>query len=232
AGRFMIDSGSPITIIPISDQDSSNSWVDSGLRDASGNVIRTYGKCIVNVPIDGKNVPFEASRCNVVRPILGRDFFKGPGKHLLIDLAEEKLVKRNNHYECLQLDFNKIATVCALDVPRLNPLAKTFWSSSVLGSARREAQRLVDVFCENQEIDGISPALFAPIRIETGDQAPIFSKSRPLCGDKATFVERKLHEMVEGGILEEVTGPIEWASPIHVAPKKGPDGQVTDFRLC
>ncbi|CAB4043072.1 Hypothetical predicted protein [Paramuricea clavata] len=38
--------------------------------------------------------------------------------------------------------------------------------------------------------------------------------------------------MVKTGVLEEVTGPIEWASPIHVAPKRDPDGNLTDFRLC
>ncbi|CAB4046029.1 Transposon Tf2-6 poly, partial [Paramuricea clavata] len=233
AGKFMIDTGSPVTIVPVENQTMNSSSIDSGLRDASGNVIRTYGKCAISVPINGKSFEFEASRCNVVRPILGRDFFKGPGKDFIIDIAENKLLNRNRSYPGFTFENGSSNTVCALLKPGMNPSASSFWSSSSIDSTRKEAIRLINSSCNLQgPDDGNSPALFAPIRIETGENAPVFSRSRPLSGEKAIFVQKKLKEMVDGGILEEVSGPIEWGSPIHVAPKRDPDGKLTDFRLC
>ncbi|CAB4043071.1 Hypothetical predicted protein [Paramuricea clavata] len=159
AGKFMVDSGSPVTIVPV--LDVSQPSVDSGLRDASGNTIRTYGKRLVNVPIDGRIVPFQALCCNVVRPILGRDFFKGPGKDLLLDLSQDKIVNRINGYRGSSIASNDNDSVCALAGNSLNPLAIPFRTTSSLEAARKEAKRLVQTFVETQgPDDGFSPSLF------------------------------------------------------------------------
>ncbi|CAB4046163.1 hypothetical protein DJ031_00210, partial, partial [Paramuricea clavata] len=151
AGKFMVDSGSPITIIPA--PDVSQPSVDSGLRDASGNIIRTYGKRLVNIPIDGKVVPFEATCCNVVRPILGRDFFKGPGKDMLLDLSQDKIVNRINGYHGSPLVSDNSNSVCALSGTSLNPYARSFRTTASLDAARKEATRLVKIFDESQGPD-------------------------------------------------------------------------------
>ncbi|CAB4046128.1 Transposon Ty3-G Gag-Pol poly, partial [Paramuricea clavata] len=234
-GKFLVDSGSPITIIPVKDHERSQPSVDSGLKDASGRSIRAYGKTLVNIPVNDEQFSFEATRCDVVRPILGRDFFKGPGRNFLIDIGEAKLLKRTNPCFASSISVNESNVVCALALPStaLNPCAPNFYPLWQLKACRDQAEQMLETFCnEVGEDNGNSPALFAPIRIDTGGNSPVFSKSRPLAGEKAKFVQEKLRDLVNAGILEEVIDPIEWSSPIHVAPKKLPDGSSGGFRLC
>ncbi|CAB4046178.1 Hypothetical predicted protein, partial [Paramuricea clavata] len=127
AGKYIIDSGSPITIVPVGLEEKGKASIDSGLRDASGNQIRTFGKTIVTVPINGEKYSFPATQCDVVRPILGRDFFRGPGKDMLLDICNSKIVKRSKNYSCTSpVKMNDSNVVCALDTPTLNSWATTF----------------------------------------------------------------------------------------------------------
>ncbi|CAB4045437.1 Hypothetical predicted protein, partial [Paramuricea clavata] len=185
-------------------EDKLHPSIDTGLQDASGGKILSFGKCFVNIPIDGNLIPFEATRCDVIRPILGRDFFEGPGRNWLLDVGSAKLIKKpESPYLGIPISFNSKA-ICSLVKPTFNPAAVPFRPSSDISSWKIQAQQLVDNFVKViGKDDGSSPCLFAPIRIDTGDKAPIFSKFRPLTGEKANFVKDKLQELVNAGIIEE-----------------------------
>ncbi|CAB4046202.1 Hypothetical predicted protein, partial [Paramuricea clavata] len=156
------------------DDKLSRSPIYTGLKDASGKSILAFGKTFVNVPIDGSLIPFEATLCDVIRPILGRDFFEGPGRNLLLDIGGSKIVKKpNNSYPGFSVNFKDSKIVCSLVVPTLNPYATSFCPSAALSTCKLQARQLVDNFMVTVgKDDGNSPCLFAPIRIETGDKAP------------------------------------------------------------
>ncbi|CAB4046176.1 Hypothetical predicted protein, partial [Paramuricea clavata] len=183
-GRFLVDSGSPVSLIPALDDVTAAPSVDTGLRCASGTAIRAFGTERINVPINGRMIPFTATKANVVRPILGRDFFAGPGKDYVIDIGARKLLNKSNGL-CDDLFFEdgvKSKVVGALyNRDHLNPFASPFLPSFQLENCKRLSASLIQTFCDKMgPDDGNSPSLFSPIRIDTGSHPPIFSKYRPL----------------------------------------------------
>ncbi|CAB4046054.1 Retrovirus-related Pol poly, partial [Paramuricea clavata] len=210
AGNFLIDSGSPLTIIPATAEDAKKPRSDTGLLCASGEKIFSYGRRPVEIPINKELFHYQASICNVVRPILGRDFFQGPGKDLLLDISKQKLINRYSNLPVAEAPSGNdhANVVAALDSCNgsvsLDPTAPTFHTFSQLENFRKSADLAIKNFVEFMGPDkGKAPALFSPIRIDTGDNAPVFSKSRPLLGEKAEFARKKLEELTSQGIIEE-----------------------------
>ena len=80
---------------------------------------------------------------------------------------------------------------------------------------------------------GSTKPLLSPLRIHTGEAAPVFSKCRPLHGDKKSQVEDELRKWEKDGIIQRVSEEVEWASPIHAVKKKprGP-GLPPEWRVC
>ena len=69
------------------------------------------------------------------------------------------------------------------------------------------------------------------MEIDTGNASPMYSKARPLRGIKKEQIEEELKSWISEGILEPVTGPVEWASPIHAVQKTDGSWRVCgDFR--
>ena len=56
---------------------------------------------------------------------------------------------------------------------------------------------------------------------------PVAQRQRPVPFGVRQKVEKKLEELVNADIIEPVTGPTPWVSPVVVVPKKG-----DDIRLC
>ncbi|CAB4044448.1 Transposon Ty3-G Gag-Pol poly, partial [Paramuricea clavata] len=227
-GKFLVDSGSPVTIVPIITSERNLPAQDSGLLSANGNPILMYGSTDIIVPILGKSYAFRAMKCDVVRPILGRDFFDGPGRNLILDVANRTFIHRISGERISVSADDEI--VCALPTSSssLCVEAPPFQPKSSLISSRDVASLKLKDYSNSIALQpkGNFPSLFSPIRIETGDNPPVYSKSRPLSGEKADFVTKKINELIGNGILEEVDGPVQWASPITVAAKKGPDGSI------
>ncbi|CAB4045290.1 Hypothetical predicted protein, partial [Paramuricea clavata] len=64
-GNFMVDSGSPVTIVPVLPEEKHLPSQDSGLVSASGAPILMYGSVPVSIPINKKIYNFTASKCDV-----------------------------------------------------------------------------------------------------------------------------------------------------------------------
>ena len=56
---------------------------------------------------------------------------------------------------------------------------------------------------------------------------PVFSKVRPLFGEKKTEIEQEILSWEKEGIIRRVAKPVKWASPIHSVKK--PNGK---WRVC
>ncbi|CAB4044066.1 Hypothetical predicted protein, partial [Paramuricea clavata] len=104
----------------------------------------------------------------------------------------------------LEKNFYKVVAALSPKGPALDANAPPFQSSEELLRCRAEATKRVESFCKELEADGrSSPSLFSPIRIETSNHAPVFSKARPLSGEKSEFVKEKLQELVREKVIEE-----------------------------
>ncbi|CAB4046108.1 Hypothetical predicted protein, partial [Paramuricea clavata] len=61
----MVDSGSPITIVPVLPSEKHLPSVDSGLISASGAPIKQFGSSPISIPINGEKFDFTAAKCDV-----------------------------------------------------------------------------------------------------------------------------------------------------------------------
>ena len=71
------------------------------------------------------------------------------------------------------------------------------------------------------------PVKVKPMRINTGNNLPVYSPCRPLRGKKLREVKAELRKWIKFDIIESLTEPCRWASPIHCV-RKG-DGT---WRIC
>ncbi|CAB4046193.1 Hypothetical predicted protein, partial [Paramuricea clavata] len=158
---------------------------------------------------------------DVVHPIIGRDFFDGPGRNIVLDPLNRSYSARS--ITASLTPGTDSSFQCAKTTVPLNPGAEPFFPSEPTeDNCTREAKQLVTEYINYfQDVPCSSPALFSPIRIDTGNNAPVFSKARPLFGEKAEAVKDILKSLVEKQIIEPVNDCVEWASPIHVVPKDG-----------
>jgi len=70
-----------------------------------------------------------------------------------------------------------------------------------------------------------------PLTIDTGSAKPVFSKARPLYGEKRAQVEAELTKWEAEGIIVRVDDDVQWASPLHAVKKKDGTWRVCgDFR--
>ncbi|CAB4045987.1 Hypothetical predicted protein, partial [Paramuricea clavata] len=146
-GSFMVDSGSPITIVPILPEEKHLPSSDSGLISASGAPILMYGSSPISVPINGKKFEFTAAKCDVVRPILGRDFFDGPGRNLVLDIANRVLIDRSSGISSpLGLNGRVVGALATAKVP-LDASATPFYPDLELTECRKKANLKLEKFC-------------------------------------------------------------------------------------
>ena len=71
------------------------------------------------------------------------------------------------------------------------------------------------------------PVKMKPMRINTGNNLPVYSPCQPLRGKKLWEVKAELIKWIKFDIIESLTEPCRWASPIHCV-RKG-DGT---WRIC
>ena len=72
---------------------------------------------------------------------------------------------------------------------------------------------------------------FLPLEIKTGTANPVFSKVRPLFGEKKAEIEEEILNWEKEGIIRRINKPVKWASPIHSVKKPNEKWRVCgDFR--
>ena len=90
--KFLIDSGSEISVMPRSPSDRLDEKAKYKLKSANGTAIRTYGTKVVKIKVGSRYLKWTFVIADVTRPILGIDFMKAHG--LIIDPADNCLVNR------------------------------------------------------------------------------------------------------------------------------------------
>ena len=209
----MVDTGSDVSLVPLTFPDNFKEKKCSKLLAANGSEIETYGKCDVNLNILGKLYNHHVIVANVMKPILGMDFFCGPGNDLVID-PSAKSIKRNNYQLCspLSTSTNSVMTPQNGEVVVKNSLSRySSLTSKTLGATE---------------------SLTFPLKIDTGSFKPVFQKARPLYGSKLDEIKAELRKWEESGIIVRIKEPVQWASPIHAVRKSDGSWRICgDFRM-
>ncbi|CAB4045831.1 Hypothetical predicted protein, partial [Paramuricea clavata] len=220
---FLIDTASPVSLVPLSFVSKTSSPKNSGLVHAGGGDLRFFGETSIRPVFFGKCFNFMAKVSDVIHPILGRDFFDGPGSDILLDPHRKKYFQRRQEIVSVVTENDVIkAGEEKTVVSNLRPQAKDFIPRPLTeNSCVLAANEIVKNFTESVNAKPVSefPALFAPIRIDTGEHSPVYSKARPLFGEKLAAVGTILEDLQAKGIIVPTSGNVEWASPIHMVTK-------------
>jgi len=204
---FLIDTGSRVTIVP---KNFSNIERIAGSRGpliaANGSIIRTYGVGIVRPTLLGKSYSHPAVVADVIHPILGQDFFRTSGSDLLIDPARKMLFRR---------DSNDTEYVNSVQVTEISYSEAEKCALKLLQSSPKLARTAIGKVSANMQ----------PLRINTGNASPVFSKARPLYGEKKIQVEAEIRKWEQEGVIVRVNEEVHWASPLHAVRKKTAHGE-------
>ena len=88
--KYLLDTGSTYTLIPLQDAKDISVFKTMKLVAANGSLIKTFGKCAVKIRIAGSIYEHIATVADIIHPVLGMDFMVGKG--LFVDLDSRKLV--------------------------------------------------------------------------------------------------------------------------------------------
>ena len=218
--RFLVDSGSELSIVPPSPDERSigpRPLHIEHLIAANGTQIPVF--CTRTVTLQFANTQFRHTFvvAEVTAHILGCDFLYKTG--LLIDIRHARLWNPTNNVS-LSGNVSSIAI----------PVQYQLYSTSVSSGKRPEAA------CTYKELLQTFPALVQPlVRFQTPKHtvmhtlkvtcAPFRRRFRPLAPEKEALAKKEFLLMQELGIIRRGKG--QWASPLHMVPK--PDGS---WRPC
>jgi len=217
--KFIIDSGSVLSLIPISIfKNKRYKRSDFRLYAANKSVIDTYGT--VNISFDlnlHRKFNWSFIIANVQSAIIGADFLTHFG--LLLDLKGRRLIDSTTS-NCTQGQLNKakLYSVSTINLHSANGMNRAFIELLT---------RFIDISRPNA-----SPATNidndVAHYIETTGP-PVFDKPRRLAGEKLNAARRDFDLLLQYGVIRPSNS--QWASPVHLVPKK-PNGWRTtgDFR--
>ena len=203
--RFLVDTGSSVSVIPATSADTRKNKHSAPLVAANGTPIRTYGTRLIPLKFGTHCYTLNCIIANVTQPLLGADFLHA--ESLLVDLRKGRLVEGKT--------FSTINCTVAKGVPPcLNVMASN------------EYIRILEEFPE------ITTPDFKKCETKHGIKhhiptvgPPVHSRPRRLPPDKLAIAKENFHKMEEMGIIRRSNSP--WSSPLHMVPKS--DG---NWRPC
>uniref|UniRef100_A0ABD2XB60 RNA-directed DNA polymerase n=1 Tax=Trichogramma kaykai TaxID=54128 RepID=A0ABD2XB60_9HYME len=219
--RFLVDSGSVLSIIP--KRIFRRPFVKRALvlQAANATLIATFGERKLTLNL-GLRRPLEWTFiiADVSTAILGADLII---RHdLLIDLPRRRLLDR----------LTNVATSCSV-----GPLPEVYAVSPVtagVGEAPVKSlyQRMAEEFASTEVLAGemaCIPDLPVQHHIVTVGQ-PVFTRPRRLAGERLEAAKSEFANLLERKIIRPSSS--QWASPLHLVPKPGGSWRVTgDYRL-
>ena len=231
AAGYLVDCGSAVSVLPPTREERQNpNSTEYNLYSANGQRICTYGRRLVAFKLFGHACSHDMIIADVVRPILGMDFFQdGDGKRCLIDPLKRCLIDRITGQE-----FR--VNSCISSMFSLSPCNEQVYRDADNGNPAvsmyngdEEYDQLWKDFPEVTEVSlSKVVTMTTPLHIVT-DGPPIFTPCRKLHGDKKTQIEEQLRQWERDKVIERCES--SWASPIHAVKKSDGSWRVCgDFR--
>ena len=202
---FLIDTGSSLSILPISFKPDNTSHSFT-LRTANGSVVKTAGTSTFNFTLPHFPKPFSWTFqiADVTHPILGADFLCA--NSISVDCKARRLSISGT------LDVCAAIAIPPLDVSSFPTFVQKLF---------HEFPSLISP--DTSKTKPVTHHYFHSIA--TYPTPPLRERVRILSNEKLDFVRAEFAELLNSGIVRRSASP--WAAPIHVVTKK--DGS---FRLC
>ncbi|XP_036322026.1 uncharacterized protein K02A2.6-like [Rhagoletis pomonella] len=208
--RFLIDTGSDISVYPYRGPSKQLVPLSYQLFAANGTPINTYGTkmLILNLGLR-RDLPWRFVIADVTRPIIGADLLSHFG--LLVDLKRKSLTDGLTGISTAGKMFKYgVASIKALHPevdPAYNGLFHKFQSVIQPGGAHRTSEFATEH------------------HIKTTNGPPVSSKARRLAPDKLNIAKQEFEKLIKLGLARRSDSP--WSSPLHLVPKKS-----GEWRLC
>lgn len=209
--RFLVDSGSDVSLIPATRRERAEGEIPFNLHAANGTSIKAYSKKLVNTDLGlRRKFIWSFLVADVNMAILGADFLAHYG--IIIDLKHKRLIDSTTKLSSMG-GIMTAAVHSVTSVDKLNPfrdLLQEFQEITVPFSLQCQATHDV-----THHIVTKGP--------------PVASKVRRLHPDKMKAAKEEFQVMMDLGICRPSSS--SWASPLHCVPKK--NGQwrfVGDYR--
>lgn len=219
--KFLVDSGSVVSIIPKRVVAQPLQKQSLSLQAANGTPIATFGTRNLTLNLGlRRSFSWPFIIADVQTAILGADVLKHHG--LIIDLQGRRLLD----------DLTKLSTTCVLDVaPAVHSLCIVSPTSLPKGDLAVMYQQLVDKFARKLSQRGEMATIpDMPIHhhiVTTGP--PVFSRPRRLAGERLAAAKQEFHLLLERGVIRPSSS--QWASPLHMVSKAGGGWRATgDYR--
>ncbi|XP_061568530.1 LOW QUALITY PROTEIN: uncharacterized protein K02A2.6-like [Cololabis saira] len=197
--RFLVDSGSQLSLLPPTATDQSTGGNGPPLSAANGSSITTFGTRSVTVCFNGRRFESDFVIASVAVPIIGADFLCANG--LLVDVANRRLI-----------DAVTFMTF-PCETEGSGPLAHASFSAAgnVFQRLLAEFPRLIKpVFSTATTRHGVEHYI-------TTTGPPVFARARRLDTQKLAIAKEEFASMERLGIVRRSKSP--WASPLHMVPK-------------
>ncbi|XP_015118801.1 uncharacterized protein LOC107042316 [Diachasma alloeum] len=215
--RFLIDSGSVISIVPRSWSHRTSQPADLKLFAANNTVIDTYGQQLLTLHIGlRRDFKWNFTVANVKTPIIGADLLAHYG--LLIDLRGKRLIDPTTNLtapgEIHETSIFSVSTVTN-DLSALSPAI---------------SQLLVKFVDITKPPAAPRTQLDSPVahHIVTSGP-PVAERFRRLVGEKLQAARNDIQSLLDCGVIRPSSS--QWASPIYMVSKKTGGWRTTgDYR--
>lgn len=217
--RFLIDSGSVISLVPRSACTWKLKPSSLTLHAANNSKICTYGEYPLNVNL-GLRRDFRWSFiiADVSAAIIGADFLVHYG--LLLDLRTQRLMD-----PLTQLQVP--AELCETTVFSISTVNSSCLPATMHDSYAKLLHEFIDITLPNTVPKVEGPDSVQHHIVTTGP--PVFERPRRLNSDKLAIAKQDFNLLLHHGVIRPSSS--QWASPIHMVQKKTGGWRTTgDYR--
>lgn len=207
--EFLIDTGADMSVVPPSSHETNTLKPNqSELFAANGTPIKLYGKNPLKVQLGlRREFDWTFATADVRTAIIGADFLVH--YKLAVDLANKKLIDTTTKLE-------SIGSVKFTDQHSIKTIVNTNKYEQLLSNYKE-----ILTLPENRQI----PATSTHHHIITNGP-PVFAKARRLTPEKFKIAKEEFEYLMKKGICRPSKS--QWASPLHMAPKK----EANTWRPC